>query len=66
MVVPLDLSIYVVDIAGKPFILILSIYLFKILVKRSINRKAALRFYYISMPRSVRLVVMVRSSCPKR
>ena len=41
VVVPLDLSIYVVDIAGKPFILILPIYLFKILVKRSINRKAA-------------------------
>ena len=65
MAVPLDLSIYVVDIAGKPFIiLILSVQD----TGKAINRKErnAAPMYYTSMPRSVRLVVMVRSSCPNR
>ena len=69
VVVPLDLSIYVVDIAGKLCILanILKIHRFQIPVKRSIKRKAStLPIYYISMPRSVRLEARRRhATAPK-
>ena len=69
MVVPLDLSnIYVVDIAGKPFILIFSIHRFKIPVKRYIKRKACASRQGDDVLLSYRLVRLLRNihHCPEQ